>query len=152
VGGRVLGAEICFNALDDNGNGLIDEGCGQPVGPLQIVAAWADRTADIDLLVVDPNLELVEVGAQTKSGLTKDRDCPGEPPACGDANVETVFLAQGTALSGTYRVRLALERRGASSAPLRVRVGVRLGAVARAYEVQFSELGSSQELELTLPE
>ena len=43
------GPEICFNAVDDNCNGVIDEGCGIATGPLQFTIAWGDNPADVDL-------------------------------------------------------------------------------------------------------
>ena len=49
------GPELCFNAQDDNCNGIIDEGCGVGTGVLQFMIAWGDSPADVDLSVVDPN-------------------------------------------------------------------------------------------------
>src|SRR4051812_1073385 len=49
------GPELCFNANDDNCNGVIDEGCGVGTGLLQFTIAWGDSPADVDLLVHDPN-------------------------------------------------------------------------------------------------
>src|SRR6516162_5067159 len=39
------GPELCFNAVDDNCNGVIDEGCGMATGPLQFTVAWGDSPA-----------------------------------------------------------------------------------------------------------
>ena len=36
------GPELCFNANDDNCNGVIDEGCGVGTGVLQFMVAWGD--------------------------------------------------------------------------------------------------------------
>ena len=36
------GPELCFNARDDNCNGIIDEGCGVSTGLVQFVIAWDD--------------------------------------------------------------------------------------------------------------
>jgi hypothetical protein len=63
------GPELCFNARDDNCNGIIDEGCGVHTGLVQFIIAWDEPQADVDLLVTDPNGELVEVGATSQSGL-----------------------------------------------------------------------------------
>src|SRR5687767_1469645 len=48
------GPELCFNANDDNCNGLIDEGCGVGTGVLQFMIAWGDSPADVDIVVIDP--------------------------------------------------------------------------------------------------
>ncbi|HEY8943633.1 MAG TPA: lipoprotein, partial [Polyangiaceae bacterium] len=34
------GPEACFDATDDNCNGIIDEGCGIDTGPVQFAIAW----------------------------------------------------------------------------------------------------------------
>src|SRR5262245_14798338 len=47
------GVEICFNARDDNCNGVIDEGCGVHTGILQFTIAWEAEEADVDLNVSD---------------------------------------------------------------------------------------------------
>ena len=36
------GVELCFNAIDDNCNGVVDEGCGVATGPLQFSIAWSE--------------------------------------------------------------------------------------------------------------
>ena len=71
------GPELCFNAADDNCNGIIDEGCGLHTGLVQFAIAWDEPRADVDLRVFDPSGELVEVGRPARSGLVKERDCPG---------------------------------------------------------------------------
>lgn len=133
--------EICLNATDDNCNGLIDEGCGQPLGPIQVAAAWGDAEADVELLVIDPNLESAEVGRFSASGLTKDRDCPGEGAGCHGMNVETIFLPEGDALRGNYSVRLSLERLGRRSDPVKVRLGLRFGSSVRTFDVRLRRVG-----------
>src|SRR5262245_45489344 len=76
------GPETCFDARDDNCNGIIDEGCGVPTGVVQFVIAWNKPSADVDLDVTDPSGELAEVGRSTESGLVKARDCPGPSNQC----------------------------------------------------------------------
>lgn len=142
--------ETCFNATDDNCNGLIDDGCGLPLGPLQVVAAWSDAVADVELQVVDPNLETAEVGRFLASGLTKDRDCPGERAECQGVNVETIFLPEGQPIPGKYSIRLSLERLGNAGDPVKVRLGVRVGPSVSAYEVSLERVGEAVVLQAAI--
>jgi tRNA (guanosine-2'-O-)-methyltransferase len=144
----VTGAEICSNATDDNANGLIDEGCGQPVGVVQFIAGWTAPKADVDLRVVDPNGELIEVGRVAKSGLTKDRDCPGRGAECQGRNVENVYLTEREPLKGEYRVRLRLEALGGEAPPIRVTLGARLGPLSRGYELALDAPEAEREVRL----
>lgn len=132
------GLETCFNATDDNCNGLVDEGCGLATGPLQLVIAWDIADADVDLEVTDPNGEQVQVGKPTRLGLTKDRDCPGEGDDCGGQNFEVVTIAGDTVPMGRYRVTLLLERAPANESRVHVRIGGHLGQDAVAGQVELS--------------
>ena len=127
--------EICGNATDDNGNGFADEGCGLSTGLAQFLAAWEEPRADVDLRVVDPNGELVEVGRPTKSGLVKERDCPGRKNDCGSQNLEVVYLEQGKLLRGEYRVRIRLVSLGGAEPPVGVHFWARIGY--RSYGASF---------------
>ncbi|HEX6271902.1 MAG TPA: hypothetical protein VFZ53_02625 [Polyangiaceae bacterium] len=127
--------EVCGNATDDNGNGLADEGCGLSTGLAQFLVAWEEPNADVDLRVVDPNGELVEVGRPTKSGLVKERDCPGRKSDCGAQNLEVVYLEQGKLLRGEYRVRIRLVSLGGADPPVSVHFWARVGY--RSYGTSF---------------
>ncbi len=119
------GPEMCFNARDDNCNGVIDEGCGLHTGILQFVIAWEAAEADVDLNVFDPSGEIARVGEATAGGLMKDRDCKGNE--CQGQNVENVYLAEGDPRKGHYRVVVHLEKLNGATAPVRVRLAVRMG-------------------------
>ncbi|HYP88876.1 MAG TPA: hypothetical protein VEQ59_11995 [Polyangiaceae bacterium] len=142
--------EVCGNAVDDNQNGLIDEGCGLSLGLVQFLAGWSATKADVDLRVIDPNGELIEVGRVARSGLTKDRDCPGRGGDCQGRNLENVYLAEGEPLKGEYRLRLRLESLGGESPPIRVDLGARLGALSRSYQVDLETPESEREIRLQL--
>lgn len=146
----VTGPELCSNATDDNQNGLIDEGCGLSLGLVQFLAGWDAAKADIDLRVVDPNGELIEVGRVARSGLTKDRDCPGRGGECQGRNLENVYLAEGLPVKGEYHLRLRLESLGGETPPIHVRLGARLGAVSRSYEVLLETPEAEREIRLKL--
>ena len=56
------GVEMCFDARDNNCNGVLDEGCGVHTGILQFTIAWEEPEADVDLNVYDTSGELARVG------------------------------------------------------------------------------------------
>lgn len=146
----VTAPEVCANAADDNQNGLIDEGCGLTLGLVQFLAGWSASKADVDLRVVDPNGDLIEVGRVARSGLTKDRDCPGRGTECQGKNLENVYLAEGEPLKGEYRLRLRLESLGGETPPIRVTLGTRLGATSRSFELLLETPESEREIRLKL--
>lgn len=124
---KATGLEICFNATDDDCNGLWDEGCGIANGLMQIVIAWDVADADVNLVVIDPKGETAEVGQITTLGLTKDRDCPGRDDVCAGQNFEVVSLAGGGLAPGRYGLRIVLARAGRGRAGVNVWIGGHLG-------------------------
>jgi hypothetical protein len=128
--------ELCGNALDDNGNGLADEGCGTTTSAVSFLAAWDEPSADVDLRVIDPNGELVEVGRPTESGLVRERDCPGRDAECRGKNFESIYQEQGEPAPGRYQVRVLLVSAGNAEPPVPVRFSARLGS--RSYEKSLS--------------
>jgi hypothetical protein len=145
------GYEVCFNALDDNCNGALDEGCGTPAGVVQFMIGWDTLKADVDLNVTDPNGELIETGRVAQSGLIKSRDCPGRRQECGGVNLENVFLEGNKAPTrGTYRVSIALESLGGEQPPIWVNLSSRLGSKRYAFEVRLMSPEDERHVELSL--
>lgn len=146
-----LGYEICSNALDDNCNGALEEGCGTPGGVVQFMIAWDAALADVDLNVTDPNGELIEAGRVVKSGLLKGRDCPGRRQECAGVNLENVFLeGNKPPTRGTYRVSVALESLAGAEPPIWVNLSSRLGTKRYAFEIRLIEPEDSEHVDLTL--
>jgi hypothetical protein len=138
--------ERCFDARDDNCNGIIDEGCGVNTGLVQFAIAWDEPNADVDLNVTDPDGELVEVGRVTQNGLTKERDCPGRHSECRGQNLENVFLEDGDATRGEYRVRIRLEKLGGEEPPVHVTLGARVGPKTYAFELELLKPEDEREI------
>jgi tRNA (guanosine-2'-O-)-methyltransferase len=121
------GPESCFNAIDDNCNGVIDEGCGVATGVVQFVIAWGDSPADVDLLVTAPNGERAyDANRSTASGLHFDRDCPGED--CHGQNIEYVWFDALDPPRGRWTVDVHLGDLRGAPLPVHVRLGARLGS------------------------
>lgn len=122
------GKEICFNAKDDNCNGVVDEGCGVNTGVLQFTIAWGDSKADVDLLVTDPTGQKVFEGARNgKGGLVLDKDCPDET-GCHGQNIENIYFPGPEPPKGRYKVEVVLKDLRGASSPVEVRLGVRVGS------------------------
>lgn len=131
------GPEICFNATDDNCNGVIDEGCGVDTGVLQFTVAWGDSPADVDLAVTDPNGSKVhEANRSGASGLQLSKLCPEE--GCHGQNVENVFLDGTDAPRGKYVVEVKLADAKGAELPVRVRLSVRIGSRTFASDLVLS--------------
>jgi tRNA (guanosine-2'-O-)-methyltransferase len=136
------GPELCFNATDDNCNGVIDEGCGVGTGVLQFTIAWNEQAADVDLSVTDPAGNAV--GSQHRAsptGLRLDRDCPGAPSSsesCGGQNTENVFFEGSEPPRGRYTVEIHLADAHGAPTPVLVRFGARIGARTFAADLSLA--------------
>ncbi|MBK8252367.1 MAG: hypothetical protein IPK82_06825 [Polyangiaceae bacterium] len=145
------GVETCFDAKDNNCNGVIDEGCGVHTGVLQFMIAWDAADADVDLQVFDTHNEQAHLGDTTADGLLKDRECPNDG-ACYGQNIENVFLAESEPKRGKYRVVIHLAELNGVVPPVKVQLSVRIGQKTYATSVSLSPGAGTQdkEIEFTL--
>ncbi len=111
--------------------------------------AWEAAEADVDLNVTDPGSETATSGQPTASGLMKDRDCPSAD--CQGQNVENVYLAEGEPRKGQYKVAVHLEKLNGATAPVRVRLGVRMGPKSYGRVVELSQPGDDSKFTFEVP-
>ncbi len=138
------GVERCFDAVDDNCNGVIDEGCGLHTGLVQFAAAWS-APADVDLVVTDPAGQTPRPGEATASGVRMDRACSGrEGDGCHGQSLENVFYdGEGPPPRGTWRVVVRLARLDQATPPVLVRLGARVGG--RSFDAKVALAASGDE-------
>jgi hypothetical protein len=140
------GPEICFNAVDDNCNGVIDEGCGLLVGKVQFEVAWDESSAVVELAISDPQGDRIDstaAHAATPSGLKRDRACPQD--GCDGHNVDNVVLVADTPLPGQYSVFVKLLDAGKATLPLKVHFGWRVGNRVSGSAVSLGSVDEKKE-------
>jgi tRNA (guanosine-2'-O-)-methyltransferase len=131
------GPELCFNANDDNCNGVIDEGCGSTTGLLQFMIAWGDSPADVDLTVVDPSGARVhKTSRSSSSGLQLEKNCPED--GCHGQNVENVYFDGTEPARGKYVVEVKLADAKGADLPVKVHLSARVGSRTYAMDLALS--------------
>lgn len=131
------GPELCFNANDDNCNGIIDEGCGVGTGVLQFMVAWGDSPANVDLSVMDPNAaRITKSNRSTPSGLQLEKDCPDD--GCHQQNAENVYFDGTEPVRGRYVVEVKLVDPRGADLPVKVHLSARVGSRTWAMDLALS--------------
>lgn len=148
------GPEKTCNAVDDDCNGVIDDGCGYSGGGAQVTIAW-DSGADIDLYVTDPSgatLYYHEQHRTSPAGGQLDHDARGDcRPEQTHQRIENAYWPAPPA-SGTYKVELHYFGPCGVSSQTRVTISVAaLGKPVGTYEYALSPDERVEALSFVIP-
>ena len=135
-------AERCFDATDDNCNGLIDEGCGLNAGEVQLMVAW-EGEARVEVDVLDPAREHATFDEATALGLRRDRGCSGDADNCHGQNVENAYV-EGAPAPGRYEAIVKLLDPRGARLPVRVLLGGRGRGGTVGADVDLVERGATR--------
>jgi hypothetical protein len=132
------GVDLCFNAKDDNCDGVVDEGCGEPTGVVQVLAAWNDANVDVNLDLTLPDGQHVNAASRAHAGFRFERDCPREN--CAGQNYESIVSDRPIVGGGTFKVEVRLDALGAAAPPIVVNLSARVGAALYMTCVELTPL------------
>ncbi|MBL8720677.1 MAG: hypothetical protein JNL79_32120 [Myxococcales bacterium] len=125
--------ELCFDGVDNNCNGQIDEGCPYQSAPkhLGFVIAWK-IAVDLDLHVLGPDGKEVNFKMRDSGSLVLDKDCLGMKNGvdnCPEGKVESVYFPAARAvLKGRYKVWVEVaDSRGITTPMVPFQFGAQIG-------------------------